>query len=148
MGEPRDLDVTVASLLAEMLDMPVTCRADAETAVQVFNGPGGRAVLAWDVPAMEAWSFEYRAGIEPLRYEAPEVARTIEVPIEPAECLVYDLWADRLDERTAEGGRLRLALQGTMVGQWYIGLDTPAFRELLVGVRETRARMAELGFDG
>lgn len=147
-AEPQGLDAEVTVLLASSLPVGTTCRADVDTAVQVFESPEQRVVLAWDVPTMEDWSFEYRPGIPPLQYEAQGVERWVELPVEPGDWLIYDLWGDALERRATDGEPLRLCLRDAVVAQWHIGRDTPVFRGHLEDVRSMRARMTDLGFDG
>ncbi len=142
---PGSLDGDVESDLwtaaATELGLPVTGSTDAECPVQVFDVPGGRSVLAWDAPAMRAWSFEYRPGIAPLAFAAPDSDHTVALPEAGAGAVVYDFWRDEM----ATGPALRL--EGDLAGLWYVGPDTPEFRATLEAARALRAKLRDLGFD-
>jgi len=143
-ADPAALDASVRALrtAAATAGVRPVCQADADTSVQTFDVRGGQAVLVWDAPSLEGWRFEYRPGIPPLAYAAAGVDRTVRLAPRKRP-LAYDFWRDRLETRDADLLRLR----DVLVGLFYVGEDTPAFRRTVEAARAMRRKLRDLGFD-
>ncbi len=146
VAEPQGLDAEVTVLLASSSPCEPLA-APMWTPLHRCSRARSSAWCSWDVPTMEAWSFEYRPGIPPLQYEAQGSSAGSNCP-----------WSLETGSSTTSGAtpwsgaprtvNLRLCLRDAVVAQWHIGRDTPVFRGHLEDVRSMRARMTDLGFDG
>lgn len=142
------LNIRVMLAIGKLVGVRPICTADADTLVQVFDVPGGQSVVAWDRPTLDKWVFEYRPGIEPLRFESSGVDRTVRLTTAgDARWLAYDFWADRLTELPAGQREASLHLENAVTGLFYVGADTPTLRATIANAQKVRQEMRDLKFE-